>query len=58
MTFFVFSNILNIMKQEIKNRNPIARVVARVNKPKMIPAKKGKGSFRRVKKVSVDGYQR
>lgn len=52
----MFRNILNIMKQETKSRNPIARVVGRVCKPKVVPAKKGKGSFRRVKKVSVNGY--
>lgn len=50
-------NILNIMKQKLKSRNPIARAVGRVNKPKVVPAKKGKGSFRRVKKVDTDGYQ-
>lgn len=50
----MFRNILNIMKHEIKFRNPIARVVGRVCKPKAVPAKKGKGSFRRVKKVNID----
>ncbi len=52
----MFYNILNIMKVELKNRNPIARVVGRVHKSKLIPAKKGKGSFRRVKKVIINGY--
>ena len=45
------------MKKEIKPRNPIARVVSRVHCAKVVPAKKGKGSFRRIKKVEVDGYQ-
>ena len=50
----MFRNILNIMKQEIKTRNPIARAVTRVCVAKKIPAKKGKGSFRRLKKVNID----
>lgn len=53
----MFRIILNIMKQEIKTRNPIARAVGRVHKPKVVPAKKGKGSFRRVKKVDIHGHQ-
>lgn len=50
----MFRNILNIMKRKFKSRNPIARVVGRVCVAKKIPAKKGKGSFRRVKKVNID----
>jgi stalled ribosome alternative rescue factor ArfA len=48
-------SILDIMKKKIKNRNPIARACARVNVAKIIPAKKGKGSYRRVKKVDIHG---
>ena len=37
-----------------KNRNPIARC-CRVNVPKVVPAKKGKGAvYKREKKVDVD----
>lgn len=33
-------------------RNPIARACSRVNKPKVVPAKKGKGAvYKRAKKV-------
>ena len=45
------------MKKKLRVRNPIARVVGRVHFAKSIPAKKGKGSFRRIKKVETDGYQ-
>lgn len=35
-------------------RNPIARACSRVNKPKFVPAKKGKGAvYKRVKKVEA-----
>lgn len=44
------------MKQKklLKSRNPIARC-CRVNVPKIVPAKKGKGAvYKRVKKVDCD----
>jgi len=44
------------MEKALKPRNPIARFCARVNTPKRIPAKKGKGSYRRMKKVYTNGY--
>jgi len=37
-----------------KQRNPIARACSLVNFPRAIPAKKGKGSFRRVKAFNHD----
>jgi len=37
----------------MKTRNPIQQHMHTFNKPKVVPAKKGKGSFVRVKKVSV-----
>ena len=40
------------MKQKTpKRRNHIARACSLVNFPKSIPAKKGKGSFRRMKGI-------
>jgi hypothetical protein len=44
------------MEKALKYRNAVARFCGQVNKPKVIPAKKGKGSFRRMKKVSTHGY--
>jgi hypothetical protein len=39
------------MKKKV-SRNPIARVCGRVNKPKVVPAKKGKGAaYKRIKRV-------
>jgi stalled ribosome alternative rescue factor ArfA len=35
------------------NRNPIAKYCGRINKAKMIPARKGKGSYRRIKRVEI-----
>lgn len=33
----------------MKSRNPIARTIWKFNKPKVYKAKKGKGSFKRIK---------
>lgn len=35
----------------MKTRNPIARTAWKFNKPKVVRAKKGKGSYKRNKKV-------
>lgn len=42
------------MKTPPKARNPIARCVGLVNKPKVFKPAKGAGSFRREKKVEAD----
>lgn len=41
----------------MKTRNHVARVAWKFNKPKVYRAKKGKGSFVRVKKVDVKEYR-
>lgn len=44
------------MTTKLQSRNPIARVVGRVCKPKVVPAKKGRGSYVRRKRVNINGY--
>jgi stalled ribosome alternative rescue factor ArfA len=48
------------MEESMKTRNPIARSLRSAHlKPKIVRAKKGKGSYRRKKKVTaVDFLQR
>lgn len=41
----------------MKSRNHIARNAWKFNKPKVYKAKKGKGSFVRLKKVSIKDYR-
>lgn len=41
----------------MKTRNHIARVAWKFNKPKVYKAKKGKGSYNRLKKVEVKDYR-
>lgn len=41
----------------MKTRNHIARNAWKFNKPKVYKAKKGKGSYVRLKKVSVKEYR-
>jgi len=41
----------------MKTRNHVARVAWKFNKPKVYKAKKGKGSYVRLKKVSVKEYR-
>lgn len=41
----------------MKSRNHVARVAWKFNKPKAFKAKKGKGSYVRLKNVSVKEYR-
>jgi len=41
----------------MKSRNHVARVAWKFNKPKVYKSKKGKGSYVRLKNVSVKEYR-
>lgn len=51
--FFLTSPYDGDMENEMKTRNHVARNAWRVNKPKVFKARKGKGSFVRLKRVDL-----